>query len=140
LPNILLGRSLSCPLTQSSDPIHGVGFSCWILLLITQVALVSLRRVDIHRRHGLIGFGLACLIVILGELAAADMLARQQAPPGSGLDPRTFYTVPFFGILIFGALIYFAYRERSHSAAHKRLILIATIAIMDAPTGRPPSP
>jgi hypothetical protein len=126
------------PLPNLLIHIHGIVFSCWILLLITQVALVSMHRVDIHRRLGLTGFGLACLMTILGELAAADALGRGEAPPGSGLDPRTFYTVPAIGILIFGALVYFAYRERSHPAAHKRLILIATIAIMDAPTGRLP--
>jgi hypothetical protein len=31
------------------------------------------------------------------------------------LNPRTFYAVPCLGILIFGTLIYFAYRERSNS-------------------------
>jgi hypothetical protein len=77
-------------------------------------------------------------MVVLGELAAIDMLARGAAPPGSGLDPRTFFTIPFLGILIFGALVYFGCRERANPSAHKRFILIATIAMMDAPTGRPP--
>lgn len=126
------------PLPNLLIHIHGAVFSSWILLLITQTMLVSVHRVDIHRRLGLYGFGLACAMVVLGELSAGDMLARGAAPPGSGLDPRTFYAIPFFGILIFGVLLWFAYRERSNPSAHKRLILIATIAIMDAPTGRPP--
>jgi hypothetical protein len=125
------------PLPNLLIHIHGAVFSSWILLLIAQTMLVSIHRLDIHRKLGFYGSGLACVMVVLGELAAIDMLARRAAPPGSGLDPRTFYTIPFFGILIFGA-VYFACRERSNSPAHKRLILIATIAIMDAPTGRPP--
>ncbi|MFZ0862080.1 MAG: hypothetical protein WB781_12395 [Candidatus Sulfotelmatobacter sp.] len=126
------------PLPNLLIHIHGAVFSAWILLLITQTALVSAHRVDLHRKLGLYGFGLACLMVVLGELAGRDMLARGFAPPGSGFDPRTFYAIPFFGILIFAALIYFAYRQRSNPSAHKRLILIANIAILDAPTGRPP--
>jgi hypothetical protein len=107
-------------------------------LVIIQTALVSVHRVDIHRNLGLFGFGLACAMVVLGELAAIDMLARGASPPESGLDPLTFYAIPFFGILIFGVLLYFAFKEREDRLAHKRLILIGTIAIMDAPTGRPP--
>jgi hypothetical protein len=42
------------------------------------------------------------------------------------------------GILIFAALVFFAYRERLNPAAHKRLILLATISLLLAPTGRPP--
>jgi len=126
------------PLPNLLIHIHGAVFSTWILLLIAQTALVSAHRVDLHRRLGIFGFSIACAMVILGELAARDMLARDEAPPGFPFGAKTFYTIPFFGILIFGTLIYFAWRQRSNRAAHKRLILIATIAILDAPTGRPP--
>jgi hypothetical protein len=126
------------PLPNLLIHIHGVVFSSWILLLITQTLLVSAGRVDVHRRLGLFGFGLACLMVILGVLAASNSLARGFAPPGSGFDPRTFYAIPIGGMIIFATLIFFAYRARFNPAAHKRLIMIATIALLDAPTGRPP--
>jgi len=128
----------SAPLPNLLIHIHGAVFSTWILLLIAQTALVSAHRVDIHRRLGVLGFCLACAMVALGELAARDMLARDEAPPGFPFGAQTFYAIPFFGILIFGILIYFAWRQRSNPAAHKRLILIANIALVDAPTGRPP--
>jgi hypothetical protein len=105
--------------------------------LITQTALVSAGRVDIHRRLGLAGFGLACLMVILGVLTASKLLARGVSPVPV-FDAKTFYAIPMGGMLIFSTLIWFAYRARFDPAAHKRLILIATIAILDAPTGRPP--
>ena len=126
------------PLPNLLIHIHGVAFSSWILLLITQTLLVSVGRVNVHRRLGLFGFGLACLMVILGVLAASNSLARGFAPPGSGFDPRTFYAIPIGGMIIFATLIFFAYRARFNPAAHKRLIMIATIALLDAPTGRPP--
>jgi hypothetical protein len=126
------------PLPNLLIHIHGAVFSSWILLLIAQTALVSAGRVDIHRRLGLVGFGLACLMVTLGVLAASNSLARNFSPPGSGFDPRTFYAIPIGDMLIFATLVFFAYRARFDPAAHKRLILIATISLMDAPTGRPP--
>jgi hypothetical protein len=126
------------PLPNLLIHIHGAVFSSWILLLIVQIALVSAGRVDIHRRLGLAGFGLACLMVILGVLAASNALVRGFAPPSSGFDPRTFYAIPMGGMVMFSTLVFFAFRARFNPAAHKRLILIATITLTDAATGRPP--
>jgi hypothetical protein len=126
------------PLPSLIIHIHGAVFSSWILLLIAQTALVTAGRVDIHRRLGLLGFGLACLMVTLGVLAATNSLARGFSPPGSPFDPKTFYAIPIVDMLVFATLVFFAYRARFNPAAHKRLILIATISLMDAPTGRPP--
>jgi hypothetical protein len=118
--------------------IHGVVFSLWVLLLITQTSLVSAGRTDIHRKLGLAGFALACLMLVLGVLAATNSLSRNFAPPGFPLGAQTFYVIPMADMLIFSTLVFFAYRARRNPATHKRLILIATIALMDAPTGRPP--
>jgi hypothetical protein len=126
------------PLPNTLIHIHGAVFTSWMLLLITQTSLVSAGRVDIHRKLGLAGFGLACLMIILGVLAATDALARNFIPPGAPFDAKTFYTVPMGDMLIFAALIFFAYRFRSNPAVHKRLILIASISLMDAPLGRVP--
>jgi hypothetical protein len=76
-------------------------------------------------------------MVVLGVLAASDALSRNVAPVPH-LDAKTFYTIPMGGMLIFSTLIFFAYRMRRNPAAHKRLILIATIAIMDAAIDRWP--
>lgn len=43
-------------------------------------------------------------------------------------------------MLVFSILIYFAFSNRSNPAAHKRLIMIATIAILDAAFERWPIP
>lgn len=126
------------PLPNILIHIHGAVFSAWIVLLIAQVSLVTAGRVDIHRKLGLWGFGLACLMIVLGVLAGADSLSRGFAPPGSGLDPKTFYAVPVLSIFVFALLVFFAYRARFNPSAHKRLIMLATISLLGAPTGRPP--
>ncbi len=118
--------------------IHGAAFSAWILLLIAQTSLITARRVDIHRKLGLAGFALASLMIILGFLAATNSLSRNFVPPGAPFDPKTFYAIPLGDMFIFAVLIFFAYRARTNPAAHKRLIILATAAMMDAPTGRPP--
>jgi hypothetical protein len=120
--------------------VHAAVFSAWILLLVAQTWLISSRRLDLHRRVGLFGAGLAASMTILGFLVATDALARGFVPPGSKLDPRSFYAIPFFSTTAFCVLIIWALRARSDGSAHKRLILIATISLMGAAVNRWPIP
>ena len=129
-PTYFLAGVFRAPLPSPIIHFHGAAFSCWVLLLVVQTSLVSAHRVDIHRRLGLVAFGLAALMPILGVLAATNMLGRNTAPPG--LDPKTFYIVPMSDMLNFAVLIFFAYRARSNSPEHKRLILIATVSLLTA--------
>jgi FtsH-binding integral membrane protein len=124
------------PLPSPIIHFHGAAFSCWILLLVTQASLVAAGRVDIHRRLGVAGFLLACTMVVLGILAGTNALVRGQDPGGS--DPRFFYVIPVTDMLIFAMLISFAFHERKNPSAHKRLILIATTALMIAALARWP--
>src|SRR5216683_3431007 len=124
------------PLPSLIIHLHGAAFSCWILLLVTQASLVSAGRVDIHRRLGIAGVLLACLMVILGVLAATDSLVREAGP--AGRDPKFFYIIPLTDMLIFATLIFFAFRARSNPPAHKRLILVATTALLIAAVARWP--
>ncbi len=124
------------PLPSLIIHLHGAAFSCWILLLVTQTSLVSAGRVDIHRRLGIAGFLLACLMVILGVLAATNSLVREAGPPG--LDSKFFYIIPITDMLIFATLVLFAFRARSNPPAHKRLIFVATTALLIAAIARWP--
>jgi FtsH-binding integral membrane protein len=124
------------PLPAFIIHLHGAAFTCWILLLVTQTSLVSAGRVDIHRRLGIAGFCLACLMVILGVLAATNSLVRNAGPAGG--DPKFFYIIPLTDMLIFATLIFFAFRFRSDSPTHRRLIFVGTIALMIAAIARWP--
>jgi hypothetical protein len=124
------------PLPSLIIHVHGAAFSCWILLLVAQTSLVSLGRVAIHRRLGIAGFVLAILMVLLGVMAATDLLVREGGPPGT--DAKFFYIVPLSGMMIFAPLVFFAYRARTNPPAHKRLILVATVALVVAAIARFP--
>jgi uncharacterized membrane protein YidH (DUF202 family) len=120
---------------------HGAVLSSWVLLLIVQTSLVATGRVDLHRRLGLLGFCLACLVVILGLLVATNAMVRYFDAAEAlhrQAELRANYAFQTFDMLIFSTLIYFAFRYRSNPAAHKRLVIIATIALLDAAFGRWP--
>jgi len=129
-----LAGIFKAPLPSLLVHIHGAVFSSWILLLITQISLITVHRVDLHRRLGMFGFLLACLMVILGVLVATDRLARHAANPGTETveEVRAFYAVPLADMLMFSTFVYLGFRNRTHPAVHKRLMLFATFALLDA--------
>jgi hypothetical protein len=131
-----LAGLIQAPLPNQLIHIHAALFSCWIVLLIAQASFISANRFDLHRQFGLFGFGLASGMTIIGVMAATDSLRRIKMV--GHIDMRTFYAVPMFDIIVFAVLVFFAYRWRHDPATHKRLILIASITIVDAATGRDP--
>jgi hypothetical protein len=137
-----LAGMFKAPLPNWLIHLHGAAFTSWILLLITQTSLVAANRVDVHRKLGLVGFGLACLMVILGTLAATDSLRRTFGAkgPAAEMNAKTFYIIPLTDMLIFGTLVFLAFRARSNPPAHKRLVLVATTALMLAAVARWPIP
>ncbi len=116
--------------------LHGAAFASWYVILVTQATLIANGRPDIHRRLGLAGFCLAILMVVLGVAAAVMAIRTNHTPPG--LDPRSFLVLPFFGITVFGILVGAAFLARKRPETHKRLILLASIAMLDAAISRIP--
>ena len=135
-PTYYLAGVFRAPLPSPIIHVHGAVFSCWILLLITQTSLVSAGRVDIHRRLGIAGFVLACLMVVVGVLAATDSLMRRAGPVGR--DPQFFFIIPLTDMVVFATLIALAFRNRTNPAVHKRLIYVATSGILIAAIARWP--
>jgi hypothetical protein len=115
--------------------IHVVIFSSWILLLVAQTSLVAADRVDLHRRLGVAGFGLACLLVLVGLAVTCEFLSRHHGHEEPGLR---FPFLQVVDLTVFSTLIYFGYRQRFHPAAHKRLMLIATVALLEPAFSRWP--
>ena len=122
------------PLPNLLVHIHGAVFSLWILLFITQISLITVHRVDLHRRLGMFTFGLACLMVPLGVLVATDQLVRHAGNPGTETveEVRAFYAIPLTDMLMFSTFLFLGFCRRPHPAVHKRLMLFATFALLDA--------
>jgi hypothetical protein len=122
------------PLPNWLVHVHGAVFTLWIIFFAFQIGLVAARRVGLHRSIGLLGFGLAVLMIVLGTLTASDRLARGVGEPGKSTaeDIRAFYAVPMGDMLMFATFVALGYRYRRHPAGHKRLMLFATFALLDA--------
>ena len=129
-----LAGSFRAPLPNLLVHIHGAAFTLWILLFIAQISLVTGRRVDLHRRLGLLVFVLAIVMILLGTVTASDRLARHVVQPGTDTleEVRAFYAVPLADMLMFSTFVYFGYRHRFQPLVHKRLMLFATLSLLDA--------
>jgi hypothetical protein len=108
--------------------LHGVLFSAWVVLLFAQSRLVAAGRIDLHRRLGIAGAALAVLMIVVGTLTALQGVLRGVSP--GGIDPRRFLAVPLFALLVFGLLLFAGIRARRDPQSHKRLVLLATVALL----------
>jgi len=116
--------------------VHGALFTSWVLLFIVQTALVSSRRVAVHRRLGVAGALLAAAMVAAGSTLAIATAARGAAPPG--MTPLGFLAIPLFDMVLFAGFITTALVKRRDKEAHKRLMLLAYVSIITAAIARLP--
>jgi len=117
--------------------VHGLVFTSWIALFITQTVLVARHRTDIHRRLGVAGGVIAVLMVLIG-VTTAVIRASQGATPTPDLSPLIFLTIPLGDMLVFAILVSAGFYFRRQPATHKRLMMLATISILAAAVARLP--
>jgi hypothetical protein len=117
--------------------LHGLVFTAWIVLFIAQTALVAARRTDVHRRLGWAGPALAAAIVIVAWFTSLTAV-RHAVLVGDAEAARAFFAIPISDIIVFSTLVGAAIVYRRESATHKRLMLLATLAILDAAVQRWP--
>ena len=115
--------------------IHGALFSLWTLLLLSQTVLVAKGRLNNHRAWGLAGISLATAMVMIG-LAAAIQTLNTGLAAGYGNDSRAFLILPVSAIILFAGFFIAAIANIHHREAHKRLMLLATISLLQAVMGR----
>jgi hypothetical protein len=115
---------------------HGLVFTSWVLLFLTQTTLVAARRTDIHRRLGVLGGVLAGLVLILGTTTAIVRAKAGAAP--TGIPPLAFLAIPLTDMLVFALLIGAGLYYRHRADVHKRLMTLGTIALLAAPIARLP--
>jgi hypothetical protein len=117
---------------------HGVAFAAWLLLLLTQTSLVAAGRVDLHRRLGVVGAGLAVAMLVLGIIGSLMAASRPTGFVNVSVPHLQFLVVPLFALGLFVAFVSLALLNRRRPQHHKRLMLLATIALAEAGVARWP--
>jgi len=112
--------------------IHGVVFTAWILFLVLQASLVPAGKVSLHRSIGWFGIAIAAAVVSLGIYGATIAANRPGGFIGVDLSPTQFLIIPFTAMVFFGIFVALAVRYRKRPDYHKRLMLLATVNLLEA--------
>ena len=115
--------------------LHAVLFFGWLGLLIVQTKLAASRKLTRHRELGVVGVSLATAMVFVGIATAINRIGESEAA-GFGDAARAFSVVPLTGILFFAVVFTIALANVKRPDVHRRLMLIATISILNAAVGR----
>jgi hypothetical protein len=101
---------------------------------MTQSLLIRSGRRQLHRRLGLAALVLAGFMLILGPAVAIEIQRAQLASPHPSpiFGNPAFLAVQLGGILAFGIIAACGFLLRNKPSAHRRLMLLATLAISDA--------
>lgn len=135
-PTYFRAGMMRAPLPNRLLHFHGALFTTWMIVYAVQSALISVRRVAWHRSLGTVAFCLTPVLIVVGTIAALDALRRGvQIGP---LDPAVSLAIPLVGIAALAVLFYASWRARRRPDVHKRLILLATIGMVEAAYGRFP--
>ena len=110
--------------------IHAAAFVGWMVLVTVQMLLIRSHQHALHKKLGLFGAGLAAFMIVIGPITAIVTARLHYKLPDS--DPA-FLAVSFSSILNFAVLVAAALSLRRAGAAHKRLMMLALLAL--APAG-----
>jgi hypothetical protein len=117
--------------------LHAAVFSGWMVLLFTQVTLVFQRRTRLHQRLGRFGILYGLLVLLLGVAVTFAASAQHVAAGRSTLDEMAaFLILPLGDMLLFGGFFAAGIALRRRKEVHKRLMVLATIALLFAPAAR----
>lgn len=114
--------------------LHGVAMLAWLGLLIVQPTLVSQGNFARHRQLGRIGGLLALFITCLGIFTGVASLMLNRFPPF--FSPPYFLALTVTESLVFGVMVAWAIRRRRATDWHRRLMIGATIIILEPALGR----
>jgi hypothetical protein len=115
---------------------HGALMTFWYALFLTQVLLVTRRRVDIHRRLGILAALTAAALVPVATATAIAFVSRLHMDPEAGPVAAIIAGYDFVSLLMFALLVGMALALRRRSDVHKRLMTLASLSLLGPPLAR----
>jgi len=130
------------PMTQGHEvaspviAIHGLLFSMWALFFVLQTWLVASGQIANHRGAGLFGIALASVMTVFGFLVELKEIQRAGAA-GNLNAGLSFSILPLWHLVFFATFVTLAIMNIRRPEWHRRLMLVATILLLNAPLARP---
>jgi hypothetical protein len=113
--------------------VHAAVYLGWLALLVCQTVLAARGKIAQHRRLGSVGIAYGGLVWILGMTVSFVAPALHVRAGEWDMDrAATFLTLPLGDMVLFGGFFGAAVWFRHKPEIHKRLVLLAFVAIMFA--------
>lgn len=114
--------------------LHGLAFVCWLALFVTQNMLAERGSLALHRQLGWAGCALVAAMVLLGGFTGMKAIELHRVPPF--FTNGYFLALSWLGVGAFAAMFIWAIALRHNTQWHRRLMLSATILLMEPAFGR----
>jgi hypothetical protein len=115
--------------------LHAAVFYSWALFVVLQTWLAASGKIARHRTLGIAGVSLATAMTIFGFLVAIAQMGSFAAA-GYREAGEAFAIIPVSSITFFAITFIFAIANIRQPEWHKRLMLVATISVLEAPISR----
>lgn len=115
---------------------HAAIMTLWIVFMAVQGVLPARGRIDLHRKLGWLGAGLAALVLVSGVMVAGQGVHDGWDPFKLG-SPEAFAAIPFRDLATFTPFLILGLLARKRAPeAHKRLMTLATLSVLPAALAR----
>lgn len=114
---------------------HGAIFMAWVILCIVQPFLIQKKQIQLHRKIGVYGAVLGGLVTLMGLYIGISGAHTNMARDGEQAV-KAFLLIPITDMILFPLFVTLAIRNVKNPESHKRYILLATLSILPAATGR----
>lgn len=135
-PTFYLKGVMGGPELDTMRYVHGLVMTAWFVLFFVQARLVATGRTHIHRQLGAAGIVMAALVIGVSMALAIAAVRAGRTP--AGIPPLIFLVLPLGEMVAFAALFGTAIALRKRSEWHKRLMLLATLAMLAPAMARLP--
>ncbi|MCB2074906.1 MAG: hypothetical protein H6917_03600 [Novosphingobium sp.] len=130
--HLALGRSTFA--VPAVYHLHAFVFFGWVALYLAQNWLIAANNVRLHRTLGLLAYGWAPVMVVMGFAIMIASLQRSGGP--FFFDQNEFLFSNTLLLVLFGAMVFTALRRRRHTGWHRRLMLVAMSILTGPGLGR----
>jgi hypothetical protein len=114
--------------------VHGAIMTIWLVIFLAQTLLVANGNIKRHRQLGQTGFVFGILVMIsLIILTVRELISNNPPMPDGQFD---ILFIQLQGLTLFGVFFAWGMLVRQNAAAHKRLLLLACIVVMQAAVDR----
>lgn len=115
--------------------LHAAVFTAWPLFLLSQATLVARGQIRHHKTWGMAGISLATMVVLIGMSTAIGSM-HSRVVQGYAESGRAFAIIPISSIVMFSGFVIAAIACVTRPEWHKRWMLLASIALLQAPLAR----